>query len=225
MRTAVSPADFDRYDNQGRLLSTPPANDVYVAPTRTSPGSGYGRGDVGTLMVLKTGTGGNPLFNPGWFFALDLPLPGGGISEGGNEYRSNIASCNARMVSIGETLRVATGNLQGPTRQGVEALVAQDPGARWNAVTKSVENSCAPVCAPLSPRLVVLPLIDTDLLASSKGAAAHRVLIVNLMGFFVRDIDQSGTVSGYMALTSGELVQGVGSGPTSSFLSNVALVR
>ena len=79
-----------------------------------------------------------------------------GGSTGGNDYRDNISDCNGVAIPIGTMLESENGNMIGPTAQGVSALIARDPGARWDSVTKSVINSCAqasPSCGPAAPGL------------------------------------------------------------------------
>ena len=58
-----------------------------------------------------------------------LPRIGGGPITGGDKYRENIASCNGLPIEIGDTLTTEPGNMIGPTKQGVEDLIALDPDA------------------------------------------------------------------------------------------------
>ncbi len=158
-------------------MTTP---DVYIAPTANDPGTGFtpfdANGnptpDYGLQLTLKIGSSENRL-SSGWFLALDLPNEDGSTGSGANDYRNNIKNCNGTVFQIGDTLTVGSeqGNMIGPTRQGVEgggpggmALTQKDPGASWNAATKSIQGSCAPgVCADghyyaRSPRIVPVPL-------------------------------------------------------------------
>lgn len=50
----------------------------------------------------------------------------------------------------------------GTTYTALAALMAQDPGATWDFTTHTIGNSCAPGCAPVSPRLIAVALFDPD---------------------------------------------------------------
>src|SRR5262245_42920770 len=100
-------------------------------------------------MTLKNGDSKDNL-SSGWFQALDLPDVNGNPSSGGADYRANIAGCTGVTFAIGDTVNVDSeqGNMVGPTKQGVDDVMDRDPGATWNAATKSIQGSCAPgVCA------------------------------------------------------------------------------
>src|SRR4051812_25332037 len=149
---------FDKYQKQGNNWVPDPSvttPDVYVAPSATDPGTGFtpfdANGDptaeFGLQLVLKVGSAQNVL-SAGWFQAVDLPNPDGSPSSGGADYRNYIANCTTRVFKIGDSIPVETGNMVGPTGQGVGDLVAKDPGASWNASTHAVQGSCAPgTCA------------------------------------------------------------------------------
>ncbi len=47
-----------------------------------------------------------------------------------------------------------------PMFQAFNTLMAQDPGVDWNAGAVRIDNSCAPACAPVSPRLIAVALFD-----------------------------------------------------------------
>ena len=56
---------------------------------------------------------------------------GGGGDAGGAVFRNNICACNTAPVELGVEYDIEPGNMIGPTFQGVEELIALDPGARW----------------------------------------------------------------------------------------------
>ena len=104
--------------------------------------------NVGDPVTLKPAAA----INPGWYGALDLDGVGGGAAE----YRNNIEGCNSRPLSPGDFVTKEPGNMVGPTRQGVQDLMGQDPDAYWDT-----ENQCVVTrMTPTSPRIVVIPLYD-----------------------------------------------------------------
>ena len=115
---------------------------------------------------------------PGWFRAIRLPRRDG--QNGGDVYRDNIMSCgglpssyaapdtvcptnigNDDMAYWAERGCYATepGNMVGPTRQGIEELIARDAGAVWGA---SGVTSSAFSPATSSPRVVPIGVMDID---------------------------------------------------------------
>jgi Flp pilus assembly protein TadG len=222
---------FDRYNlngkNKGQLLPNP---DSYTAPTKADPGTGFTVADnYGQQITLKTGSS----FSGGWFQPVDVPRSGSS-DTGANLYRDNLASWNGSAVSIGDYLPAETGNMVGPTNQGIGALVALDPSARWNDKTYSIDNSCAPTCASFSPRIIALPLFDPDEFQFNTanntwpncpggGSCVH---VTNIIGFFVDHIDASNNVIGYLIRYPGVLTTKPGGvGGSSSFAQVITLVR
>ena len=105
-----------------------------------------------------------------WTHPVRLPIYGG-VNQGGDDYRYSISHCNGLAIPIGTVLQSENGNMVGPTSQGVADLIALDPTADWDPITKTVINSCAQAatpCAPKSPRVVAIPLFDVALDQSTK---------------------------------------------------------
>jgi Flp pilus assembly protein TadG len=222
---------FDRYyqngKNKGQVLPNP---DSYVAPTKVDPGTGFTVDEnYGQQVTLKTGGS----LSGGWFQPVDVPR-NGSSDTGANLYRDNLASCNGLAVSIGDYLPAETGNMVGPTTQGISALIAQDPNATFNTSTKTIEMSCVPICAPFSPRIIALPLFDPDEFqydttnttwpnCPGGGSCVH---VTNLIGFFVQGLDLSNNVVGYLIRYPGVLTSKPGGvGGPSSFAQAITLVR
>jgi Flp pilus assembly protein TadG len=115
--------------------------------------SGYGRStsDSGLDLVMKTqrpaqgGTDELAQPGPGEFMLWQMPedptldsCAGGGGSTGSPSYiyKNSICSCNKNSIAIGDTLTAPnntsrpaweTGNVVGPTQQGVDALLGPNP--------------------------------------------------------------------------------------------------
>jgi len=171
--------EYDAYDKKGDPLPNP---DVYRPATDANPTGYTVEADYGTQLTLKSG---NPhdAIAPGWFFPVDLPRLDG-CTVGGDCYRKNIASCSGVRLSIGDWISNEPGNMIGPTKQGVDALIALDPGASWGG--DGIVGGCmgAGTCTR-SPRMVALPLFDVSVYAAGKLSGRQDIKIVNIMGFFI----------------------------------------
>jgi len=169
---------YDAYDKKGNPLPNP---DVYRPATDANPTGYTVENDFGTQLTLKAG---NPhdAIAPGWFFPVVLPRVDPCI--GGDCYRDNIASCNGVRMSIGDWISNEPGNMIGPTKQGVDALIAQDRGASWGG--DGIVGGCmaAGTCTR-SPRMVALPLFDVAEYAAGQLSGRQNIRIVNIIGFFI----------------------------------------
>lgn len=213
---------FDRYST-GQGNNPPQENDFYVAPTSTSPGTGWNVDDHwGWQYGLKTDSPGNTTVSSGWFRSLDLPRTDT-TNLGGSAYGDNIISCNGYPVGIAAPstvcpepsaistheekvywaargcVRVQTGVIQGQTVSGIEDVFNLDPAARWNQALNDgrggVSNSC---CTP-SPRIVPVSVMNIDAYLSVDPSGSGGVVkLVNILGFFIEgmgDIDADGNIT------------------------------
>jgi Flp pilus assembly protein TadG len=81
----------------------------------------YAQEQFGRQFVLKPQRPSGSMA-PGQFYAIQMPG-----SQGGAEYRSNIATCITQSVVCAELYSVETGNMVGPTVQGVRDLIGDPP--------------------------------------------------------------------------------------------------
>jgi hypothetical protein len=242
---ALSPKKFERWQKVGGNAVQLDPKDVYVPPTSGSAGTGYTvAADLGAPVTLKRGNPNQTADNdvePGWTLPVRLP-----------DYSAAIKHCIGNPVSIGQYLPTEDGVMSGPTSQGVstdaDSLINQDSGATWNTSTKSVEGTCAPTCAPSSPRIVPIAVFDMDEYQWRKaennwttawepgvgpGTGAFScptggscIRVTNILGFFVQGMGSGGDVIGYLVSHPGEFVLGAPSvGGGAAFLMNVQLVR
>ena len=208
---------FNKYEEpNGPPLPDP---DIYVPPDAYDPGTGFTLAvDYGTELILKSGNP-NQATSPGWFYPLQLTEPGG------QEYRDNIANCSGVVWGVGDEIPVEPGNMIGPTIQGVRDLIDLDPSAWWNGATQNVADSCAPYCAPTSPRLVMVPVFDTGAYEDGRQTGRLTIQVVNILGFFIDSV-QANNVHGYLMSAAGIFSNGNGSlNNQSAFLKNIVLVR
>ena len=224
---AWTPDDrFETVTGGGQPTPLPDA-DIYTPPSSSGPGTGFTvAADLGLRVVLKQG-GPSTAIQPGVFQPVRIPRYDGN-STGGDDYRDNIASCAGIAVGIGDVLESENGNMIGPTKQGVNDLIAQDPNAQWDPTTKSVINSCAQAstpCAASSPRVVAIPVYDTGIYDSTRRQGLPTFTIVNILGFFI-DRMQGNDVVGYLTEAPG-LVTGATQpiDPQAAFLWQIQLIR
>jgi hypothetical protein len=137
-----------------------------------------------------------------------VPQQQGAPITGADRYRWNIANCNTNPVFIGQQYQVENGNMKGPTRQGVEDLVALDPDAEWDVDADSVVGSAYQPWKA-SPRVVTIPLYDPT---SPVKPGKKPIVFNNLTSFFIHGM-QGDYVVGRFLFASGIILSGPGPGP------------
>lgn len=168
----------------------------------------------GFPMILKVG---EPFRNPnsldnvsslqqesGHFFALSICN-----DSGGNDYRDRIRNICLDNCTIneGDGVDLKTGNMVGPTKQGVDDLIALDPAAHWSpgAITTEYPYGEPNVTDSVginndhnwknSPRLIKIPLYDPNELLHQGNT---QMTVVGFGGFWLEGYDtKQGTVIGY----------------------------
>jgi Flp pilus assembly protein TadG len=185
---------FERYyqtgNKKGQLMT--PA-DVYVPQYTNGVANagytGYNTEDNrGQQLVLRASTGTN--INPSFYYSLAMTS-----DTGGDDYRWNISNCNTSIYKWGDPLVQEPGDKAGPTIQGIEELIARDPGAYWDTVSNSVKNSA--FAERKSPRIFPIPLYDPDY--RDAGQANGRVaslITANWIGYFVERVQGSSEIYG-----------------------------
>jgi hypothetical protein len=230
----TSGPEFQAYGAGGALLAP---GDTYTPPSAIDAGTGFRfpttnatPEDLGAVIALSsyTGNAADPIFRG---VVVPLALPGG--------YAPSIAACNGQMITVGDQLPISIPDT--PTNMNdIRGLIVEDGGAGWSPASNTIDGSCAPVCAPISPRLVAVATFDVDLfqyhLATGDWTACPAarpgcpqcaggipcVSVVNIVGLFVRDAIPNAHVTSYPGV--------VPTGPPlltvqSSFLKAIALIR
>jgi hypothetical protein len=243
---------FERYDSSGNLLpGTPDFYQPWGTGLLPKPpykanlepnGTGYTRqsvtlgGDYGRKFVLKPGNPHNAIA-PGWFY----PVVTQTCCIGGNCYRNAISGCNCPNEFLAPPTMIQTepGNMIGPTRQGVDDLILQDPHAVWDPSLDTdadgmpgpggisggcmATNSCATTNG-YSPRLVPIPVFNPDTYDKGKGHGRIDIEITKLVGFFILPMNGN-DVEGYLMDYPTVPVAGPPAPPGATFLISIALVR
>jgi hypothetical protein len=192
----------DQWD-PGEPFDDQNGNGVYDGPEPYDPlGTGYlPPADVGTPIQLKIGQPQDAI-TPGFFFAVDFPplnSPQGTPETGASVYNWTIENCSPYTIRVGDHLQIEPGNMTGPTKDGAQHLIDQDPGAYWDSQSNSIEGSSYGT----SPRLIKLAFFDPQALPPS---GRNHVVVSKLGAFFLEDVAPNGTVTGrFMDLvTAGE---------------------
>jgi len=201
---------FDVVDNKKNPLANP---DIYI-PIGQPGYTGYSSvTDRGTMITLKAANGTNV------YPSIYFPYSMGGIT-GADEYEENIAQCNTMMMGYGDLLLAEPGNMVGPTKSGMETLIARDPSAHWDMSLNKVVSSMSP-----SPRVVAIPLFDPVYYDTGKQNGRNSDFkVVNYMGFFMEEMSGN-EVKGRITPIGGILTGGGGPAPTGAFPIAIVLVK
>jgi hypothetical protein len=234
--TCVKPwAVFDKFDDRNDNDEWD-AGDVYD-PAITGYGSDFrnpgnsgddGQGfinDFGRPITLKgnwqQGDDCCPGTGPSWYYPWVMPDPNGGPGQSGAAaYRWNIENCNPAIVEVGQEYDVEPGNMQGPTKQGTEALIADDPSATWNTFTNEVAGSAWTPWGG-SPRVGIVPTFDPS---REFDPGRKPIEFTGFLAVFITGVQGNGnnqTVTGQILYAAG-----IGGGtPGNSAAKFVRLVR
>ena len=202
---------FDKYTKKGELLPNP---DVFVAEGAGYTGYSY-KNDIGKQLVLRAGTGEN--INPAFYYSWKMP---GEI--GGDFYRENIEHCNPSVIMRGAKIIQEPGAMEGPTIQGIEALIAKDPDARWDEQCNCLRGS---KYRGQSPRVFPIPLYDPDYTADNQANgrdAEYRVS--NFLGFFA-DRVAGNQIYGRITTITGMVAPTAPGAPAASLATAIRLVE
>ena len=205
---------FDAYDKSHNPIPNP---DIYVPPG-SKEATGYSPiTDKGLQLVLKSNNQSKTA--PSFYNPWDLPG-----SVGGDDYRDNIGGCNSHLAEIGDDMTPENGNMVGPTKEGTDMLIAQDPNAYWNTSCNCVKGSDPKYGT--SPRIRVLPLYDPMIYETGQqtGKSGPQLKIVNYLGFFVEGVTGAGQVTGRITPISGK-VSGTGTPPVGAFPMAILIVK
>jgi hypothetical protein len=205
------PSDtFDMYNNHGQPLANP---DEYH-PASGANYTGYdSEVDRGILLTIKAANGNN--IAPSFYYPMAIPG-----SSGAADYRWNIANCNTTVFQFFQLLTAEPGNMVGPTRQGIEDLIAQDPNAYWDPVSRRVVSTMHP-----SPRAKLMPVFDPVYYETGKQNGRPADLkAANFIGIFVEGL-QGNDVKGRIVPATALLDGDFGAAPQGAFPKAIRIVQ
>jgi Flp pilus assembly protein TadG len=202
---------FDRYDNKGNVIDNP---DIYIRPGEPGYNGYHPTRDRGLQLTLRAGTGDN--VEPTMYYSWKMPE-----DIGGDYYRDNIRTCNTRSVGFDTVVQQEPGNMVGPTNQGIDELIAQDPGAYWDTTTNSVVSPFG----SRSPRVFPIPLYDPDFYQGGVTTGRNATLrVANWIGFFVEG-RKGNEVFGRVTPVLGTYDPNAGPAPDGAFPRVIRLVE
>jgi hypothetical protein len=202
---------FEKYTKKGDPLANP---DLFIADGPSYTGYSY-KNDIGKQLILRAGTGSN--INPGFYFSWKMP---GDV--GGDFYRENIEHCNQAVIKRGQTIIQEPGAMEGPTVQGIEALIDKDPDARWDTLCNCLKGS---KFTGQSPRVFPIPLYDPNHYADNQANGRVADYIVsNFLGFFA-DRVVGNQIYGRITTVAGLVSPTAPGAPVASLATAVRLVQ
>jgi hypothetical protein len=150
------------------------------------------------------------------YFSWKMP----GQDIGADWYKDNIAGCNREIFKFLSPMTQEPGNMSGPTMQGIDLLIAQDPDAYWDDYKNEVVSEHNP-----SPRIFPIPLFDPDFYQDNKVNGRNASLrMANWLGFFVEG--RSGNnVYGRITPIQGVYEEELGPAPAGIFPYAIRLVE
>jgi len=179
--------------------------------------------DAGILLEVKQGDPQMTLV-PGFYFAVRFPpedyYTGESPQSGASVYKEWIINKSPYLVKIGDVLRVEGGNMQGPTKQGLNDIINGCPTSYYDPADGRVKQHGHPSAEPC-PRIGAIAFFDPS---DIQGAADKYVTVVKLSHWFIESIaDPQNTVYGRLL----EIVDpnAVPGDPSGGFIYVVRLVE
>ena len=170
------------------------------------PGPVSQGGVIGARLRIRPGVPGTDTPAPSQYYSLAIGGTGASI------YNSNIRTCATAQFACGDTLRLETGAMVGPTRQGFIDLIhqpGQDTIDTTNIIHAGRNNPMVlagliPVGAAItsSDSLVTVPLYDGRELCPG-GSCGFDVTIVGYLQVFVVDVVGQANVDAVILNISG----------------------
>lgn len=203
----------DRWAEVGGDPNTfdPEEGDYYIPWDPSNPDApytGYAESDAGTSIVIKPFQNGKP--NASWYYPWRPPG-----QQGADDYRENIAGCVDPSLEyyVGQEVDTEPGAMIGPTKQGIQDLISQDPDAVWNSSLGCVTDSGGSTCRG-SPRIRPAPMFDPT---QTPDPGMQPFTLTNYAGIFIQGMqgnDVIGIFLGYSGIgpagtgsTSGPLIR------------------
>lgn len=183
----------------------------------------------GLRLVLKAGNG--TQISPSWYYPYVIA---DGCGTGASCYRDRITGCANAVQYPGDILQNEPGNMQGPTQQGANDLIAQDPTAAWATPAGYPRGIVQGGLGMESPRLAVVPAFDGDVFLQGHqngrivvppGPANDPELVISrYVGIFIDSVVGNDVIGHISPIDFSPGPNNI-TDDTSSFLRTVVLVR
>lgn len=148
--------------------------------------TGYHSGDIGEEILIKPFQGDGSQMNASWYYPWRPPG-----QSGAADYRENIMNCvdEELVYEFGDEVDTEPGNMAGPTRQGFEDLIDQDPDAHWDSGNQCVTRGDR--CIFDSPRIRPAPMFDPR---EAPDPGSQPFTFRNFSNVFVERVEGKGNV-------------------------------
>ena len=131
------------------------------------------------------------------FFVIEFPG-----DTGADDYRDSIATCDSPYLRCGDRLSVKTGNMVGPTVQGVDLLIGKPPRFTWLAPGQYQRASDSKVF-DLSENVVLVPIwssCGSDFCPAAK--VKSQLQIIGYAAVFLEGISGDNVVARLLGVSS-----------------------
>lgn len=161
------------------------SDDCYI-PWPEENFTGYSNEDIGEEILIKPFQGDGSQMNESWYYPWRPPG-----QQGADDYRQNILECmdEELVYEFGDTVDTEPGNMAGPTRQGFEDLIDQDPDAYWDSANECVTRGDG--CIFDSPRIRPAPMFDPR---EAPDPGSKPFVFRNFANVFVEELEGKGNV-------------------------------
>jgi hypothetical protein len=143
---------------------------------------------------------------------LPLNLPGSAT------FQQAMVGCVGQQIRLNDTIPIDLTTPDSQVTQGLESIFQQDVNANYDYPNSRIVNSCAPSCAPISPRLIPVVLFDPrklqmgmygdDWIAAGCPTTSPCITVANIVGLFLHRV---GTYGSGFAAAHGHLLRYPGS--------------
>lgn len=161
---------------------------------------------------------------PGQFFAIRL-----GDSSGGNDYRTNIATCPAVPIYCADSYPSEPGNMIGPTQQGTCQLICYSPPDQGNPCNQCVSDTFVGIgqyrrpnpptsdggTGSTSRSLVISPIIDVCTFCPNNfpsGTESAQYTVIGFATVFIEGFQGSDLQARLISVTDCSVAAGGGGG-------------
>lgn len=169
----------------------------------------FGASKIGQQISIKPQEPSEAL-SPGMFYAIEWS-----DSRGADSYRDAIAFCDSPYLRCGDRVGIKTGNMVGPTIQGVKLLIGNPPRFTWQGPGQYERVSDGKI-VDISENVVLLPIwssCGTDFCPS--GAVRGDLIIVGYASVFVEGVSGDYVVARLLGISScGPLIEPPATGGT-----------
>lgn len=176
--------------------------------------TGYGREDHGAPFIL-TSNQPNAGLNGSWYYPWRPEE-----TFGADDFRYSVMNCidPSKTFYVGIEVNTEPGNMAGPTMQGFQDLINQDPAASWNGtmnciVDRGLEYSTDVSHCRTSSRVRPIPMFDPR---DAPELGAKPFAFTNFAGIFIESIQGKNVHArwvGYTSLKPASVGSGTTAGP------------